>query len=222
MTPLRLIACRLEKPRRTMRGERPAEGSSRISTSGSTMRARATASIWRWPPDSCPARSAGPLGEIGEHGADAADPRMAQVARQDVGCKLQGFRQIVSVAKMFSVCGTKARPRAIFSWAGTAGDVLAAKITRPAKTRHDPGNGLDEGGLARAIGAQHHDEFARLHREVDAAHDGQVALIAGHEAAWSRGRRRCSCGSAEIGFDHGRVARHVAGLALRAGACPAP
>ena len=49
----------LRKTSATILGDSPADGSSRISTDGSTISARATASIWRWPPDSWPALSDG-------------------------------------------------------------------------------------------------------------------------------------------------------------------
>ena len=68
---------------------------------------------------------------------------------------------MVSVAKMFSVCGTKARPCVIFSCAGKAVMSRPPRATRAAENRHDPRDRLDEGGLARAIGPQHHDQFAR-------------------------------------------------------------
>ena len=38
-------------------GDSPADGSSRSSTEGSVIRARPMATIWRWPPESSPARS---------------------------------------------------------------------------------------------------------------------------------------------------------------------
>ena len=69
---LRLIACSVgEDLADDACGESPAEGSSRISTVGSTISARATASIWRCPPDSCPARELRPSRKIGEHARTA-------------------------------------------------------------------------------------------------------------------------------------------------------
>ena len=67
------------------------------------------------------------------------------------------------------------------------GDVVAAQGDAAPEHRHDTGDGLHEGGLARAIGAQHHDQFARLYRKVDAAHDRQVAFITGNQAARRQG-----------------------------------
>ena len=58
-TPVRLMLLRLRNTSPAIFGDSPAEGSSRISTEGSTTSARATASIWRCPPESCPALSAG-------------------------------------------------------------------------------------------------------------------------------------------------------------------
>ncbi len=49
----------ISKTSLTIFGERPAEGSSRMITGGSSASARATASICRWPPESAPARRDG-------------------------------------------------------------------------------------------------------------------------------------------------------------------
>ena len=60
------------------RGARPAEGSSRIRTRGSTTSARATASICRWPPDRRPAARRRRRAEVGEE--RVLRPRCARAA----------------------------------------------------------------------------------------------------------------------------------------------
>ena len=106
----------------------------------------------------------GCVGEIGEHRVERGDASAALRLRQDVG----GQPQIVgidSVAKMFSVCGTKARPCRIFSCAGTRGDVGARRASRvPAWIGTSAGDRLDEGRLAGAVRPEDDDQFARRAR----------------------------------------------------------
>src|ERR671910_429828 len=55
-TPSALIALTLAKTSSTTAGASPADGSSRISSWGSAIRARPMPSIWRWPPERVAAR----------------------------------------------------------------------------------------------------------------------------------------------------------------------
>ena len=88
---------------------------------------------------------------------------------------------------MFSVCGTKARPWRTFSCGGRGGDVGAGEADAAGMDRDEAGDGLDEGRLAGAVRAEEDDDLAGRHGEVDAAHDRQVALVAGDERVGREG-----------------------------------
>ena len=95
---------------------------------------------------------------------------------------------MVSVAKMFSVWGTKARPWRTFSCAGAVVISAPSRQTVPEWTGDEAGDRLDEGGLAGAVRAEEDDELALRDGEVDAADDRQVALVAGDKRAGLKDR----------------------------------
>ena len=66
----------------TTSGARPSVGSSSSSRRGRSIRARASASICCWPPDSSQARASGPLAEHGEQRQHLLDPLAALDGRQ--------------------------------------------------------------------------------------------------------------------------------------------
>ena len=153
-----------------------------------------------------------PLGEIGEHGVEIGDAPAR--ACPSAGCRPRRSRLswIDSVAKMFSVCGTKARPCRIFSCAGTAVMSTSPSDIVPEWTGTSPAIALTKVDLPAPFGPEHDDQFAGAHREIDAAHDRQVALVAGDERRCRKHDwpvRRPSRHSAEIGFDDGRVSRDL-------------
>ena len=103
----------------------------------------------------------GPLGEVGEHGVERGDALGPRFSLGRMSAASSRLSWIDSVAKMFSVCGTKARPCRTFSCAGDGGDVDVAEAHRAGMDRHQPGDRLDEGRLAGAVRPEHDDQLAR-------------------------------------------------------------
>ena len=67
------------------------------------------------------------------------------------------------------------------------GDLGAGEAHGAGMDRDEAGDGLDERRLAGAVRAEEGDELAGRDGEVDAAHDRQVALVAGDERVGREG-----------------------------------
>ena len=191
-TPVRLIARRRAKTSPAIFGDRPAEGSSRISTAGSTTSARATASICRCPPDSAPARAAGTRGEVREGAVERGDPPSSPRPRQDLRGELE---ILVNAQRREDVLGLRHEGETVphLLVRGRGGCLGAGEADLPGMHRHEAGDRLDEGRLAGAVRPEQRHELAGGDGEVDAAHDRQVALVAGDER--DRLERRGHAGS---------------------------
>ena len=72
--------------------------------------ARPTASIWRWPPESCPAVQRPLPRQVGKHRVHLLRPRESarRGFRQDISC--ESVLLDAHLVKMFSIWGTKPRP----------------------------------------------------------------------------------------------------------------
>jgi hypothetical protein len=60
---------------------------------------------------------------------------------------------------------------------GHVGDVPVLEVHRAASFVHQPRDGHEGAGLARAIGADEGDDFAPLHRERDAGQGGDMTIL---------------------------------------------
>ncbi len=188
-------------------GDSPAEASSSISSFGSTISARATASICRWPPESRPASSDFCRARSGKNSYIASRRARRCALRQHRRGELQDFPPRVMLAKTFSVCGTKARPLAHQLVGLAAGDVALAQMHAAGELRHQPGDRLDQRRFAGAVRAEDGDDLAAADLDVGAAHDRHVGLVAGDQVLDARAPARSCGGSAEIGLDDPRIAR---------------
>ena len=94
-----------------------------------------------------------------------------------------------SVVKMFSVCGTKARPWRTFSCAGTAVTSRSPSLTVPEWIGTRPAIALTRVDLPAPFGPSTTTSSPAIDREIDAAHDRQVALVTGDQRL-GRERRR--------------------------------
>ena len=149
----------LAKTSSTIFGDSPAEGSSSISSFGSTMSARATASICRWPPESRPASSDALPRQVGEERVHRLDARAPLRARQDG----RGERKIVGDRHAGEdVLGLRHEGEAVADqvWCAAAGDVALAEMHAAGEYRHEPGDGLDQRRLAGAVRAEDGDDLA--------------------------------------------------------------
>ncbi len=176
----RLQLCRT--PRRPAWATGPPRARPASARAGEAISARATASICRCPPDSRPAAHL----SLARRGRGTARSIVLDRAR-GVGLRDQrrrpapGSPRRVRLAKTFSVCGTKARPSCTMRCAGMRGDVRARRAARgPTQIGTSPADGLDQRGLARAVGAEH-GRRSRPARRVTrgAAQDRQAGLVAG-------------------------------------------
>ena len=80
-------------------------------------------------------------------------------------------------------------PASTISCGGSASRSRPSKRDARARLRLDqPGDRLEQGRLAGAVRAEHHDDLARLHVEVDAG-QRRVLAVAGREAADLKHRR---------------------------------
>ena len=65
---------------------------------------------------------------------------------------------------------------------GLADQALTKQLHIAAAHRHQAGDGLDQGGLAGAVGAQHGDDLAARHLQLDATQNVHFGRVAGHQA----------------------------------------
>ena len=132
---------------------------------------------------------AGARGEVGEHAVERGDPPGAARLRQDSARRAGGSRGW-SASRRCSRSAARRRGRAAPSRVRGAAVISApCEADRAGMHRDEAGDRLDEGRLAGAVRAEQHDELARGDDEVDAAHDRQVALVAGDERARLERRR---------------------------------
>ena len=151
VTPRDRTARSVSKTAATSRGARPAEGSSRIRTRGSTTSARATASIWRWPPDRRPAASVRRRSRSGKSVyCDSMRSRRRGPGR--TAAASSRFSRTVSRAKTFSVCGTNARPWRTSRCAGSPVTSCPWRRTDPAVTATSPTMALTRVDLPEPFG----------------------------------------------------------------------
>ena len=161
----------------------PADGSSSISTRGSTSSARAVASIWRCPPESLPAGLPDRSARSGNI-ANAASMRSARSERSRIAlAHSTRFSRMLSVANTFSVCGTKASPRWISRWASRCSTRSPSSSTSPPCTGTSPATAFTNVDLPAPVRTEHGDEAAARQREVDPVDDRQPGLVAGDERA---------------------------------------
>ena len=154
----------------TSSGESPSEGSSRMSSFGSAISPRPIASICCSPPESVPAlwrcRSArrGKMPNTRSRFCARSRARAAVAAEievlgdRHVGEDAAAFRHMDQAARH-----DRGRARAL--------DRLACEADRAAPRPQHAGDRAVERGFAGAVRAEHRDDLALVHREVDAAQD---------------------------------------------------
>jgi hypothetical protein len=125
------------------------------------------ASICRWPP------------EIGEHRVDRLEggaPRQPE----DGGGELQVFGD-AEVGEDVLRLRHEGQPLEDHAVRGHAGDVPALQQDLAGADRHEPGHGLHEGGLARAVGPEDGEDLALIDPQRRPAHDRQARVVSGFE-----------------------------------------
>src|SRR5215467_14580755 len=170
------------------RGASPADGSSRRSTAGSTMRAMAMASTWRWPPESVRAACRRFSARTGKRAKIPLDPRPALArleesahlevlahrhARKDVLLlRHEGEAEGGDGARRSPPDGLPAQPHRAVVWGEQARDHL------------------EERRFARAVGTDDADDLARLEGEIHALEDFVGGAVARDHALHHEERRR--------------------------------
>ena len=132
--------------------------------------------------------------QVGEGGIDRRQtllPRLAAGQQQRGGeFQVLGDRQVGEHVLGLRHEGQAAVHQAV---GRHVGDVLAAEQHTAAAHRHQAGHGLDQRGLAGAVGADDGDDLAGLHRQRGAAHDRQAGLVTRFEVfAHRAGHGHCA------------------------------
>ena len=168
---------------------------------GPIISARPMPSIWRSPPDSCAAQVPAPLRQPRKQLVDL-------VATVDVPARRSG--RLRAASSRFSSTVICAEDQLALGHQQQAG--AHAMVRRPARRRagrasrtcpppaalprDQPGERVDQRGLAGAVGADHAHHLARAQRDESTAQCRQAAQVAGHMRRPARRPRTCGTGTA--------------------------
>jgi hypothetical protein len=179
VTPVCLIEASFEKTISTNLGDRPAEGSSSISTSGATSIARDRQHL--------PLPAGKPPGEqrllpfeIGKRAVDHGDALDAKATRQRAGRELQ---IVVDGHGDEDVLGLRRErdPGLNHLMRGQARDVAFAELDPAAALRSQTGDRIKKGRFACAVRTKHGDNLAFPRMDRGAVDDRQTRFIAGDQ-----------------------------------------
>ena len=185
----------------------PSDGSSSMSSRGFVISARPTATICCWPPDSAPHELAAALAQVGEQREHALEPgRLAWRGPRLAKAPSSRFSSTVMPPKSRRPSGTSATP-ALDDQVRRAGaaEVLALEADGAGARAQEARDGVQERGLAGAVGAEQRHDLAGPDRERHAGQDPDVAVggvevadlkHASGSPARCRDRRRSTAGSA--------------------------
>ncbi len=179
-------------------GERPADGSSRRSSRGRATSARASATSFRWPPESEPARwrlRSASSGNTSSTRAISAR-RSARGSTSAPTCRFSAMRQAREDV-LHLRDEVHAAPREQVGTLSRHVDALEAD--RAAARAHESVDGLEQGRLPRAVRPDDRDDLLCVGVEVDAAQDERV-VVAGLEPVHLE-ERRGQCAVPEVGID---------------------
>ena len=188
----------------------PSEGSSSISRRGALMRARPTATICCWPPDSARTSWRAAVAQHGEERVDALEAlRLHRARARRRRRRSSRFSATVMLPKSRRPSGTRARPRStIWCAPSTPRSSPSQRDGAGARTYGRPAMDLSSDALARAVGAEQRDDLAGADRERDAAERAQVAVGRLEVADLKHGASPRL--AAQVGVEHGGIGGHRA------------
>ncbi len=147
----------------TILGARPSDGSSSSSTRGAVIRARAMTRICRSPPDSVAASCRRRSPSTGKLLVDARPaPRPAGRRSPQQQGRARRFSSTVSSVMTPWPSGTCATPARAMSSGLRRARLAPSSRIRPEPRPDQPGDGAQQRGLARAVGAEHGGDRAGL------------------------------------------------------------
>ena len=170
-------------------GERPAEGSSSSISRGAAISAIATASTWRWPPESVRASWARRSASSGKRANTRLHARFGGAAvhiaaHLEVRLDAERGKHVRLLRhEGDALAGDLARPE--------AGDRPALEADRALARLQKSRDRLEQGRLAGAVRADQHDHLALRDRDADALQHLVMRAVAGDDVGDGEHHARC-------------------------------